>query len=185
MKSILLVFLLLAGCTTHIPVPQQSPEVSKIAYAIKDSFDSSRIDLADEYTNQLSYLIVPPASKIQISPIIKDGKRTVILPEKFKDKNVVVVGTKEWDDLLKIKDIASQLAEDKSNLTEQLNSVQEELRKQNELKTQLIQDNADLKSEVDAVKAKLFKRTVYLVGLVLLVGAYFYIKIKGIFPLPI
>lgn len=185
MKSLLLVFLILAGCTTHIPVPQQSPEVSKIAYAIKDSFDSSRIDLADEYTNQLSYLIIPPVNKIQISPILKDGKRTVILPEKFKDKNVVVVGSKDWDELLKIKNIASQLAEDKNNLTEQLNGVQDELRKQYELKTQLIEDNANLKSEVESIKSTLFKRTTYLVSLILLIGAYFFIKIKGIFPLPI
>lgn len=185
MKSILLVFLILTGCTAHIPISQQSSEVSKIAYAIKDSFDSSRIDLADEYTNQLSYLILPPTNKIQISPIIRDGKRTVILPEKFKDKSVIVIGTKEWDELLKIKSIASQLAVDKTNLIEQLNSVEEELRKQNELKIQLMQDNASLKSEVTDIKSKLFKRNTYIVSLLLLIGAYIFIKIKGIFPLPI
>ena len=181
MKNILMLVIsfLLLSCR-NTPVIIASPEVSRTAYAIKDSFDNARIDLADGYSSHLVQLVTPPKDSIVISPIIRDGKRVAIIPDKYRNDNVVVVGTTEWNNLLTIKDVVVQLANDKTNLNAELLRIHEEVRQQQEVKEKLAADNINLTKELKEYKNALLKRTLYLIGLIGAIGGYVYLKIKGI-----
>ena len=185
MKNLLLLFVLLfAGCNS-IPVITQSPQVSTTAAAIKDSFEAARIDLADKYASALELLVTPPEKRIEIKPIYKDGNRVAVIPEKYRADNVVVVGTLEWNNLLKIKEVASQLALDVTNLNGELERVREELIQQQQIKQNLAESNIKLTEDNQKANAALFRRTAYLVGLLGLIGIYIYIKISKVIALPI
>lgn len=185
MKNLLLLFvLLIAGCNS-VPVITQSSQVSTTAAAIKDSFEAARIDLADKYASALELLITPPEKRIEIKPIYKDGNRVAVIPEKYRADNVVVVGTLEWNNLLKVKEVASQLALDVTNLNGELEKVREELIQQQQIKQDLAENNIKLTKENQEARAALFKRTAYLVGLLSLIGIYIYLKISKVIALPI
>lgn len=185
MKNLLLLFVLLvAGCNS-IPVMTQSPQVSTTVAAIKDSFEAARIDLADKYASALELLVTPPEKRIEIKPIYKDGNRVAVIPEKYRADNVVVVGTLEWSNLLKVKEVASQLALDVTNLNGELEKVREELIHQQQIKQNLAESNIKLTEENQKAHAALFKRTAYLVGLLSLIGIYIYLKISKVIALPI
>lgn len=172
----------LISCKIVPPVSKQSPEVSVTAAAIKDSFDAARVDLASSYADALAMLIVPPEKRIEIKPVYKDGKRIAVIPERYKDYGVLAVGTTEWENLLKIKDVAVQLANDQVNLNAQIITIREELREQQRLKEQLADDNAKLIKENNEISSKLFKRTVYLISILALIAGYIYLKITKIVP---
>jgi len=175
---LLLCSVLVISCKS-VPVIKESPEVAKTAYAIKDSFANARIDLADNYTDQLIQLVTPPRDVITISPILQNGKRVAVIPSKFRDDSVIVVGTQDWNNILKIKEVVGQLANDKTNLNAQLLKVQDEIRSQQELKEQLAADNLILTSELKDYKFALYKRTAYLIALLTLVAGYIYIRACG------
>lgn len=184
MKKIL-IFLcaLLISCSTRLPVNSFSPEVSTTVAAIKDSFDEARIDLAANYTDALIMLVVPPEKRIHIEPIYKDGKRIAVIPDKYKDDNVIVVGTEDWANLIKIKDVVVQLAQDKTNLNAQVLSIREELIEQQKLKEQLAADNVDLQIKNTEANGRIFKLRAYLIGIVTLIIIYVYLKTKRIIPI--
>ena len=183
-KILLMVILLLTGCKST-PIITQSPQVSTTAAAIKDSFEAARIDLADKYASALELLVTPPEKRIEIKPIYKDGNRVAVIPEKYRADNVVVVGTLEWSNLLKVKEVASQLALDVTNLNGELEKVREELIQQQQIKQNLAETNIKLTEENQKARAALFKRTAYLVGLLGLIGIYIYLKISKVIALPI
>lgn len=183
MKYILLsLLLLLSGCRSTPIVNSQSPEVSTAAAAVKDSVSAARFDLTEQYADALNMLVTPPEKRIEIKPVYKDGKKIVVIPDRYQREDVVAVGTQEWNNLLKIKEVANQLANDATNLNNEINNAREEIRQQQLAKEQLVADNAELTSEIEKAKAALFKRTAYLVGLVGLVGAYIFLKIRGLVP---
>jgi len=175
-----MVCFLLASCGQPRVITKESTEVARTAYAIKDAFTQARVDLADEYSDQLSKLVVPPKDAIKITPIIKNGKRVAVIPGKYTQDDVVVVGTNEWSDLLKIKDVVVQLANDKTNLNAQLEKTEEEVREQHALKEKLAADNIQLNLDIEKIKRTLLTRTLYIAGLLAAIAAYAYIKIKGI-----
>lgn len=57
----------LTGCTVY--TEKQSQAVSQSVYATKDSIDTGRFDLASEYINQVTRIIYPPKSRINIKPL--------------------------------------------------------------------------------------------------------------------
>lgn len=185
MKQLLLLFVMLFASCSSTPVFTQSPQVSSTAAAIKDSFDSARIDLADKYASALELLVTPPEKRVEIKPIYKDGNRVAVIPEKYKGDTVIVVGTIEWNNLLKVKQVADQLAEDVKNLNGELERVREELIQQQQLKQDLAEKNIELTKDIQEAKSALFKRTTYLVGLLALIGIYVYLKISKTIALPI
>jgi len=179
-KIFIMIGLIFTGCSQPAVITKTSPEISRTAYAIKDAFNNSRIDLADQYSEQLTSLVVPPKDSIIISPIMKDGKRVAIIPNKYTQDDVVVVGTTEWSNLLKIKEVVIQLANDKTTLSAELEKVQQEIREQQELKEKLAIENTQLNIDIEKCKQILIKKNLYLFGLISLIGVYIFLKIKKI-----
>jgi hypothetical protein len=176
-KTLLLVFIMLLGCRTQI-VEIPSPTVCQTAYAIKDSFEVARVDLADRYTTELLKLVIPPKERILIEPIIKDGKRIAIIPEKYKDNNVVVVGSKEWEELKKVKTIADQLVNENKTLLQVIDTLENELRDQKQITNEIVAKNNELTIENNKLTAKVWRKNAYLIGLLLAICGYIYARIN-------
>ena len=181
MKKIWLTILFLITACSSVPVYKQSPEINTAAAAIKDSLDAARVDLAISYSDNLITLTTPPEKRIKIEPIYKNGKRVAIIPDKYKEDNVVVVGTEEWSNLIRIKEVVLQLANDKTNLNAQIESTKEELIKQQKLKEQLAEDKVNLTLKNNDLSNSLSKTRLYLIGLIILIAVYFYVKTQKLF----
>ena len=176
MKYILaLLTSLLIRCKTPV-VLKSSPEVSIAAAAIEDSFAAARVDLADKYTNTLLMLVSPPEKRIHIEPVYKNGKKIVVIPDRYKNDSIIVVGTDDWNNLLKIKDVANQLANDTFNLNNQITNVREELISQQKVKEQLAADNTTLIIKNKDIKNTNLKLQISILGLLIIIGGYLYLK---------
>lgn len=137
---------------------KNSEALSQGVYATSDSIKVNRFDLAKKYSDQITKLVTPPKKKIKIDAIVsKDGKNKYVILPKDSDGQVIVVGSKEYDNLIKSKDIAKKLAIEVSNLDKFNKSVEEQLRKEKDITNKLILDNQNLKVEVQKKDARLWK----------------------------
>ena len=179
--------------------------MSQAVYASKDSIEVARLDLTDMYVSQAARIIVPPKHRITISAVYKKGtvgtstlassnskgQRILVVPEKYKNDKVVVVNSQEYAELLKAVEINAQLEKDKLNLKEHIVVVDTQLANNEKITNELILSNQQLKENVlekEIIIAKrngtIFKLWTILTGFVLLVAAYFYIKIYTRISLP-
>jgi hypothetical protein len=187
--------LLLSSCTIY--TEKQSEAISQTVYATKDSLDKARLDLADRYSEETTRLIKPPKKRISIesvykktidviasqnknTPIIANKQRVLIIPEKYKTDTVVVVSSKEYEELLKEKEIFLQLQKDYDNLSDTKKLVDDELIKQMEYRDKMIQDlNIMQKKLVEKDLAILQRNIIIVLLLGTIIGAT-YLRIKGI-----
>lgn len=122
--------LLPTACTPKY-IEKQSEAASQSTYAVNDSLDKQRIDLAWHYSNEATKLIVPPKHRIPIQPIYaplkaktangvkavvnpESGDRLIIVPEQYKVSQVVVVGSDEYTKLAEDAKVANQLKQEKA-----------------------------------------------------------------------
>lgn len=188
---LLLTFLFFSSCKT-IYTEKQTEAVSRSVYATKDSIDAARIDLADQYIKEATRIIAPPKQRIDIKPIfvqsppqvtpnvkINNSQRVLIVPTQYSNMEVIVVGSSEYKDLLKIKESAEQLQKDNVNLSEQKTAVDEELRKQNEMHDQMVSDLNILQKKLAQKDSALIKCYAIIAGLLACGGLYFYLKFKS------
>lgn len=199
-----LVFLTFTGCGTYY-LEKNSEALSQAVYASKDSIEVARLDLTDMYVSQAARIIVPPKHRITISAVYKKGtvgtstlassnskgQRILVVPEKYKNDKVVVVNSQEYAELLKAVEINAQLEKDKLNLKEHIVVVDTQLANNEKITNELILSNQKLKEDVSKKETTIakqggtiFKLWTALVSLVLLIAAYFYIKIYTRISLP-
>ena len=213
MKRLLLccfIFLNLTGCGTFY-LEKNSEALSQAVYASKDSIDVARLDLTDMYVSQAARIIIPPKHRITINAVYnKDktsttstsstsksaslnskGQRILIVPEKYKNDKVIVVNTDEYTELLKTVEVNTQLEKDKLNLKEHIIVVNAQIANNEKITNELILSNQKLKETVleknniiTKRNGTIFKLSTALGSLILLVIAYFYIKIYTKFSLP-
>ena len=179
MRYVYLLFLLIVSCTPRTIYEKPSIELARTAYAVHDSFDNARLDLAEQYSEQLLSFIIPPEQKILIKPIIVDNKRIAIIPDKYKEDNVVVVGTAEWDKILQTKTIANQLVEDNSNLSTQLEKIGSELRNQQEIRDALVARNNELEIQISEKNHTILRKNLYLISLLGIIAIGVYLRLKS------
>lgn len=189
--SLFLIVFALASCTVY--TFKDSEALSQAVYHADDSFDKGRFDLTDESLNQAVRIAKPPKKRIEVGEIVvkptptkttpsstSSNQRVVIVPSRFGSSPIIVVGTTEYKELLKDKQILKQLEVDHANLKTLIGKVDEELRveKDNAKKTTeaLNVAKADL-GKKDAALLKLWIAVVVLVGII--VGGV-YLRIKGI-----
>ena len=189
-KILLLSALLVAGCTYY--TEKQSEALSQNVYATNDSLNKARVDLAYYYSDQTTRLVKPPKKKIDIQPIyqagdvVKDAKagektRVVIVPSQYKGDKVVVVDSVEYQDLLKVKAIAEQLKKDNANLANAKENTDKELAKQAEYTNKMIKDLNHLQAEVYKKDLAILWRNIIIVGLLVLIGGYIYLRMNKLF----
>ena len=156
-KILLLSVLLITGCTYY--TEKQSEALSQNVYATNDSLNKARVDLAYYYSDQTTRLVKIPKKRIpiqsvyQAADIVKGTKtgpstRVVIVPDQYKGDKVVVVGSTEYQELLKTKAIAEQLKKDNVNIVKAKAETDKELAKQAEYTNKMIKDLNHLQSEV-------------------------------------
>jgi len=198
MSRIFLLFLFclfFSSCTIY--TEKQSEALSRTVYATKDSLDHARIDLAERYSVESTRLVKPPKKRIDIKPVYKknidvlasqnkkspqfiDKQRVVIIPEKYKSDTVVVVNSKEYENLLKEKEIYEQMKKDLDELSFARSQVDEELIRQMDYKDKMIKDLNIMQKKLVEKDLAILQRNIIIVGLIILIAAAIYLRIKGV-----
>jgi hypothetical protein len=190
-----LVCLFFSSCTVY--TEKQSEALSRTVYATKDSLDHARIDLAERYSVESTRLVKPPKKRIDIKPVYKknidvlasqnkkspqfiDKQRVVIIPEKYKSDTVVVVNSKEYENLLKEKEIYEQMKKDLDELSFARSQVDEELIRQMDYKDKMIKDLNIMQKKLVEKDLAILQRNIIIVGLIILIAAAIYLRIKGV-----
>jgi hypothetical protein len=190
-----LVCLFFSSCTVY--TEKQSEALSRTVYATKDSFDQARIDLAEKYSVETTRLVKPPKKRIEVKPIYKKNidivasqnknsqnfanqQRVLIIPEKYKLDTVVVVSSKEYEELLKEKEIYEQIKKDFDTLSSTRSQVDEELSRQMEYRDKMIRDLNIMQKKLVEKDLAILQRNITIVILLILIGAGTYLRIKRI-----
>ena len=186
----------LSSCTIY--TEKQSEALSRAVYATRDSFESARIDLADAFSAEAARIVKPPKKKITVKsihtsedvvvgttdtgePIIKQSNvRRVVVPERYKNDVVVVVNSKEYNELLKNKEIYQQLEVENESLLRFKDEVDKELTRQEQYNNKLIQDLNILQKKVVEKDLAILQRNIVILFLVGVMGAGVYLRMKGI-----
>lgn len=191
MKKILFfIMLCVAGCTVY--TEKQSEALSQNVYATNDSVNKGRVDLAYYYSAETTKLVKLPKHRIPIQSIVRAGKvikgaqpsdptRIIIIPEQYKGDSVVVVGSTDYQDLIKTRSIAEQLKKDNINLAKDKINTDKELVHQKEMSNKMVVDLNHLQQEVYKKDLAILWRNIIIISLIVLIGVYFYAKANGLF----
>lgn len=186
LKFILFSFLFLAGSSCTVYTEKQTEALSQTIYASKDSLDAARIDLVDSYVSEATRIVKPPKQRIEIKAIYqkakKDGSkdRVVVIPEKYKNDVVVVVTSKEYEELLKDKEAHDQLKKDNEKLNQAKKAVDEELIKQTVYNNKMVSDLKEMQKSLVERDLGILKRDVIIAILISTIGAGVYLRMKGV-----
>lgn len=189
-KLFIFLTLLLVSCTVY--TEKQSEAVSQNVYATNDSLGKARVDLAYFYSNETTKFIKPPKHPIKINSVYEAGDvvkntktaektRVVIVPDAYRNDKVIVVGSVEYQDLLKDREIKKQLEQDNKNINNQLIVNQKELTKQKEMGDKMVNDLNYFQKEVYKLRLHCLWLSITIVALLALIGVYVYAKMNGLF----
>jgi hypothetical protein len=191
MKKITLLALslcFLSSCTVY--TEKQSEALSQNTYATNDSLNKARVDLAYYYSDQATRLVKIPKKRINIQPVYQSstvkgttGSRVVIVPDQYKGDKVVVVGSTEYQDLLKTKAIAEQLKKDNENIIKAKADTDKELAKQAEYTNKMVKDLNIMQKKLVEKDLAILWRNIIIVSLLVLIGGYIYIRMNSGFRL--
>jgi hypothetical protein len=181
--------LLMSGCTIY--TEKQSEAVSENVYAANESIAKARVDLAQFYSNETTKFIKPPKHPIKINSIYQAGEvvknskqaektRVVIVPDEYKNDKLVVVGSTEYDNLLKDSAIKKQLEEDNKNKASQLKTNDIELQKQRDMSDKMIIDLNNLQKKVITKDLVILRLWTALVSTWIIFAGAVYLRIKGV-----
>lgn len=191
----MLTVLILPSCTVY--TEKQSEALSRTVHATKDSIDAARIDLADVYIKEAARIVKPPKKKIEVKPVIKrtidvlasdskhntrpvSGKRVVIVPNQYKNDTVVVIGSEEYEQLLKDKEVFAQIEKDNAKLTETKALVDQELIRQAEYNDKMIKDLNTMQKKLVEKDLAILQRNIIIVSLLAAIAGGIYLRMKGI-----
>ena len=198
---IILFALFLISCTIY--TEKQSRELSRTVYATKDSLEKARIDLALDYSEQVTRIVKPPKAKERVKidsiyksvtiPVIASSaapskkellkpnrQRVIIVPEIYKNDTVVVVNSEEYQQLLKDKEIYEQLKKDFENFKQVKKDVDEELSKQYEYLNKMVVDLNKMQKQLVEKDLAIWKRNIVIACLILSIAGGVYLRMKGI-----
>jgi hypothetical protein len=185
-KILVLITLIIAGCTVY--TEKQSEAVSQNTYAINSSLAKERVDLTWFYSNELTKFIKPPKHPISLDTVyitnkaVKDGKvietksRVVIVPKSYGDDKVIVVGSAEYQNLLKDSSLKKQFEHDNFVMFKQIESDNKELVKQKEMQDKMVKDLNHLQAEIYKKDRGIWVRNFIILGLSILIGGYIYLR---------
>jgi len=191
MKKLTLLFtLFLTSCTVY--TEKQSEAVSQNVYAVNDSLGKARVDLAYFYSNETTKFIKPPKHPVKISSIYEakdvaknspagDKTRVVIVPDAYKSDKVVVVGSSEYQTLLKDRETKKILEQDNKNKELQLQANNKELTKQKEMQDKMVKDLNYYQKEVYKLRLKCLWLSIVIVSMLVLIGGYIYLRMNKLF----
>ena len=185
-----------SSCTVY--TEKQSEALSQAVYATKDSIDCGRFELADDYSTQSTRLVKPPKKRIEVVPIYKPqivpthsnkvtktptndfSKRTVVVPPRFGGDPVIVVGTQEYEDLLKISSVSEQIKRDNENLNRLKNDLDKELQNQYAMRDKMVEELTQLQKQIVEKDLSLLRKNIIIVTLLSTICVAAYLRLKGI-----
>jgi hypothetical protein len=182
------VLFLFSGCTVY--TEKQSEAVSQNVYATNDSISKARVDLAQFYSNETTRFIKPPKHPIKINAVYEAGEvakngqkaektRVVIVPDQYKNDKVVVVGSKDYDQLLQDSAIKKQLEEDNKVKDKQLKDNNAELTKQKQMSDKMVKDLNYYQKEVYKLRLSGLWKDIVIVALLVVIGTFIYIRVSA------
>jgi hypothetical protein len=206
-KKILLAFLLfvfLPSCTIY--TEKQSEALSRSVYLADDSFELGRFDVTDSALDQAVRVVKPPKERQNIQAVVKSvpgqSKKVgdvmpkigaindptinpnlnniLVVPERFRGQDVVVVNSQEYNELLKDKRIFDQLKKDYNNLTILKKDVDDELSRQHLNINKMVIDLNKLQQEVIKKRLLILKLYILIAFLILVITGGVYLRMKGI-----
>lgn len=178
---------MLASCTYY--TEKQSEALSQNVYATSDSLNNKRVDLAYYYSNETTKLVKLPKHRIIIQPVYeagnvvkngpkKDKTMVVLVPDKYKGDKIIVVGSTEYQDLLKDRAVKQQLEKDNANLKKSSDNTNRELIHQKEMMDTIVKNAQTLQTRVYKLEAGIWKRNVAIISLVALIGGYIWLRVS-------
>lgn len=181
---------LLTGCLPSF-IEKQSEPLKQAVYGVNDSLSEARIDLAWFYSNQTTKLVEPPKNRIVIKPLIKneitdstgkkvtlvDGTRILVLPEQYSNDEVIVVNSKAYNEIIKNKNIIEQLTKEKKEQGIFINTVNEQVKKNNEVNDKLLKSYNDARLLIAKKDATIWHRNAIIAVLLLLIGGYVALRV--------
>lgn len=178
------------SCTVY--TEKQSEALSQAVYLADDSFELGRFDVTDVSIDNAIRIVKPPKKKIEIQAIEKfvtndlipsstpKPERIVIVPEKFKNQQVIVVNSAEYQQLLKDKKIFEQLQTDHKALTKLKLDIEEELARQIAYNNKMIDDLNKMQKELLIKRLHILKLYIIIAVMGLAMGGGIYLRMKGI-----
>jgi len=175
----------LVSCTYY--TEKQSEALSQNVYATSDSLNKKRVDLAYYYSNETTKLVKTPKHRIPIQSVYEAGKvvknspkkeRTavVLVPDQYKDEKVVVVGSADYQTLLKNRAISEQLKKDNANLLKDNKNTADELKHEKEMKDTIIKNAETLQMRVYKLEASNLRKSIAIIALVGLILGYIWLR---------
>ena len=184
-KTLLLSTLFLTSCTVY--TEKQSEALSQNVYATSDSLNMARVDLAYYYSTETTKLISQPKHRISIQPVYEastvtktqgDKIRVVIVPKEYVNDKVVVVNSKEYQDLLKDRATAIQLKKDYVNLQKAHETTDKEVVLQKSMHDKMVKDLNHLQTEIYKKDAAIWRRNFVIIGLTALLSLLIYLRVS-------
>jgi hypothetical protein len=191
MKKILFFALLcITGCTYY--TEKQSEALSQNVYATNDSVNKGRVDLAYYYSAETTKLVKIPKHRIPIQPVVRAGKvikgaspddstRIIIVPAQYKGESVIVVGSTDYQELLKTRSVAEQLKKDNVNLANDKKDTDREVVRQKDMNNKMVIDLNHLQQEVYKKDLAILWRNIIIIGLFALIAGYIYLRMNRLF----
>ena len=193
--------LLLASCVVY--TEKQSEALSQAVYLADDSFEVGRFDVTDTALDQAVRIVKTPKERQKIEMISRvdattkesnsnktfnkkpsittsSEGRVLLVPERFKGQEIIVVNSEEYQKLLENKKIFLQLQGDYRTLQELKNVVDDELSRQIQYNNAIIIKINKLEKEVISKNLLILKLYIVIGGLVVTIGAGVYLRMKGI-----
>lgn len=175
----------LVSCTYY--TEKQSEALSQNVYATSDSLNKKRVDLAYYYSNETTKLVKVPKHRIPIQSVYEAGKviknspkkektAVVLVPDQYKDEKVVVVGSADYQSLLKNRAINEQLKKDNVNLVKANETTVNELKHQKEMKDIIIKNAETLQTRVYKLEASNLRKSIAIIALVALILGYIWLR---------
>ena len=122
-----------------------------------------------------------PVPKVSVNVDNEENVLRLVVPEKFRDAELLIEGSSEWTDLLQTKEFYKKLQVDHANLQKVTDSVNAEVVKQKQMSDKMVIALNELQKKCIAKDLRILQLTVALVsfGLFFLLCAY--LRIKGVF----
>jgi len=175
---------LFVSCTSTKYIEKQSEPLKQAVYGANDSLKEARIDLAWFYSNETTKLVGPPLKRISIKPLYETttstnsvGARILVVPEELKNTKVIVIGSDEYKELLKNKEIAQQVTEELAIQKKVVLDIdkQRQINEQNQLK--LIDDYNKAQLTIQKKDAAIWYRNFVILGLLVLIVGYIGLRV--------
>ena len=157
-----------------------SPIVTKSSVNPTVTIEKPKTTVSIKPVKSSQPLSTTQVSNLSLNPDQPTDILRLVIPEKFKDAQILIEGSTEWTDLLKTKEFAKQLQSDIKNLSMLKTNVDKELTRQNNFNNKMVQDLNIMQKKLVQKDLAILQRNVVIASLLLVMAIALYLRIKGL-----